>query len=96
MYEQPFDRCQRRTRYPDFTISDAARGVTYYWEHLGLLDDPQYRARWQRKLEEYQAAGILPHDEGGGESGTLIQTRDEPGGGLDGQALAALIDKVLM
>ena len=28
-----------RTRYPDFTIADHARGVTFIWEHLGMLDD---------------------------------------------------------
>ncbi len=67
VYEQPLIFSNGRTRYPDFTISDASRGVTFYWEHLGLLDDPQYRARWQRKLGEYRAAGILPHEEGGGD-----------------------------
>ena len=47
--------------YPDFTIADHARGVTFYWEHLGLLDDSGYRTRWERKRAEYLAAGILPY-----------------------------------
>jgi hypothetical protein len=58
-------------------------GVTYYWEHLGLLDDPGYRARWERKRAEYLAAGIRPYEGDGGPEGTLIETRDDPGGGLD-------------
>ena len=53
-------------RYPDFTISDHARGVTFYWEHCGMLDEPAYQARWERKRAEYLAAGIKPWQEGGG------------------------------
>lgn len=31
--------------YPDFTIWDDDAGVTWYWEHLGLMNTPEYRAR---------------------------------------------------
>jgi hypothetical protein len=79
-------------RYPDFTIADYARGVTYYWEHLGMLDDPSYRARWDRKRAEYVSAGIASWAEGGGSEGTLIETRNAPGGGLDAAEIAKLID----
>ena len=82
-------------RYPDFTIADHARGVTFYWEHLGLLDDPGYRSRWERKRREYLAAGIRPSSEGGGDSGTLVETRDDPRGGLDAANIARLIDEVI-
>ena len=68
-----------RVRYPDFTIADHARGVTFYWEHLGLLDDPGISRALGRKRAEYIAAGILPWEEGGGAEGTLIETRDDPG-----------------
>ena len=95
-YEQPVVLDNGRTRYPDFTIEDDAMGVTFYWEHLGLLDDPGYRARWERKRAEYLACGIAPHEEGGGPEGTLIETRDEPGGGLDAAAIASLIDEAIL
>jgi hypothetical protein len=85
-----------RVRYPDFTIADHARGVTYYWEHLGLLDDPGYRTRWERKRAEYFAAGIQSHEQGGGPEGTLIETRDDSRGGLDAAAIAEVIDKVIL
>jgi hypothetical protein len=94
-YEQPLALDERRRRYPDFTIADHARGVTFYWEHCGMLDDPGYRGRWERKRAEYFAAGIKPWQEGGGPEGTLIETRDEPGGGLDAALIAKLIDEVL-
>jgi len=93
-YEQPLVLPSGRIRYPDFTIADSARGVTYYWEHLGLLDDPGYRVRWNKKREEYLSAGILPWKDGGGDAGSLIETRDDEGGALDAASLAQLIDEV--
>jgi hypothetical protein len=95
-YEQPLMLMPGRIRYPDFTISDHARGVTFYWEHLGLLDDPSYRARWEKKRAEYLAAEIRPWQDGGGEVGTLIETRDEAGGALNAEAIAGVIEKVLI
>ena len=96
-YEQPLVLSNGRIRYPDFTIADHARGVTFYWEHLGMLDDPGYRARWEEgKRVEYLEYGIGPHKDGGGPEGTLIETRDEPGGGLDAAAIASVIDEVIL
>ena len=95
-YEQPLVLANGRTRYPDFTIADHARGVTFYWEHLGMLDNPRYRTRWKRKRTEYLACGIGSHENGGGPEGTLIETRDEPGGGLDAATIASVIDEVIL
>ena len=91
-YEKPLPLPDDRTRYPDFTIIDHARGITFYWEHLGLLDDPGYRARWEKKRAEYIAAGITPLQDGGGDVGTLIETRDDPGGALDSRSIARVIE----
>ena len=74
---------------------DDNRGVTFYWEHLGLLSDPAYAARWEKKLARYRASKIAPRDEGGGESGTLLITRDDAKGGLDAARIAKLIDEVI-
>ena len=95
-YEQPLVLPNGRTRYPDFTIADHARGVTFYWEHLGMLDDQGYRDRWEGKRAEYLKCGIGPHEDGGGPEGTLIETRDEPGGRLDAAAIASVIDGVIL
>jgi hypothetical protein len=59
-YEQQLVLPNGRVRYPDFTITNHARGVRFYWEHLGMLDDPGYRLRWETKRAEYVAAGIKP------------------------------------
>ena len=95
-YEQPLLLTNGRTRYPDFTIADHARGVTFYWEHLGMLDNRGYRARWERKRAEYQECGIGPHGDGGGPEGSLIETRDEKGGSLDALVIASVIDEVIL
>ena len=94
-YEAPLLLSDGRMRYPDFTILDDDTGERYYWEHLGLLHNPEYEARWNRKLEVYRDACILPYEEGGGEAGTLIVSRDDDRGGIDAKAIANLIGKVL-
>ncbi len=80
----------------DFTITDHPRGVTFYREHLGMLDDPNYRARWERKRAEYLEAGIRPADSASTSEITLIETRDQPGGGLDAAEIAQVIDRLLL
>ena len=93
-YEQPLVLSGGRTRYPDFTVEDDASGTTYYWEHLGLLDDPAYRVRWERKREEYLEDGIVPWSEGKDAERLLIVTSDGPRGGLDAQVISKLIGDV--
>ena len=94
-YEERLVLPNGRERYPDFTIEDPASGTTFYWEHLGMLADPEYRSRWERKRKEYIGAGIRPHEDGGGPEGTLIETHDDPGGGLDSNHIANLIGELL-
>ena len=48
------------TIHPDFTIINPLNGKPYYWEHLGLADDPNYLIDWfdrkalynQHKIQE--------------------------------------------
>lgn len=47
-----------------------------------MLSDPQYAARWQAKRAAYLAAGIRPIEENAG-GDVLIETREQPGSGLD-------------
>ena len=93
-YEQPLT-IQGVTKYPDFTIEDMESGLTFYWEHCGMLHVPSYRRRWEEKLEWYRAQGILPQEQGGGETGTLIVTHDEANGSIDSAKITTLIMDVL-
>lgn len=94
LYEAPLSLESGAVRYPDFTIANDM-GPPFYWEHLGMLENEAYKARWKRKFGEYERAGIKPHEDGGGANGTLIVTRDKPNGGIDANEIARLIDEVI-
>lgn len=83
-----------QTRYPDFIIDDAESGEKYYWEHCGLLGDPEYQRRWERKQAWYRNNGILPLAEGSGPNGTLIVTQDDENGGISSQAIEEMINRI--
>jgi len=89
-YEKPLSLAGG-TRYPDFTIDDAISGRVYYWEHLGMLDREDYRKAWERKLQWYRTNDILPHEEGGGENGTLITTTESIASGFDMASITTMI-----
>lgn len=39
-------------RWPDFTVE--WQGQTFFWEHLGMLDDDEYNRKWQVKKAWYE------------------------------------------
>lgn len=59
VYECPLDT-PGGTVYPDFTILDVSTRDTYYWEHRGRLDKPDYVERNLWKEHLYALAGIFP------------------------------------
>ena len=46
---------------PDFTF-EGDNGEPFYWEHVGLLDRPDYARRNYDKLKRYYNAGLVPGD----------------------------------
>lgn len=94
VYEQKLIGKDGTERYPDFTIEDSESGLTYYWEHLGMLANKDYRERWQAKLTWYREQGILPLEEGGGARGILITSSDSEQGGIKSDEVAGLIKQV--
>lgn len=95
MYEHPLS-INGATKYPDFTVEDIESGRTFYWEHCGMLYVPSYRRRWEEKLNWYKDNGILPHEEGEGENGTLIVTSESPSGGISSQEIERVIRTVIL
>jgi hypothetical protein len=93
-YEQKLIGKDGTERYPDFTIEDSESGLTYYWEHLGMSANKDYRERWNAKLVWYREQGILPLEEGGGAKGILITSSDSEQGGIDSDEIAGLIKQV--
>lgn len=49
-----------RTIYPDFTIRHPKTGETYYWEHLGKMDDSAYHDRAHARLDFYSKHQLYP------------------------------------
>ena len=92
-YEQPLN-LDGVERFPDFTIVDDDSGKTWYWEHNGMLSNPEYKARWLRKLDAYRKCDILPLSEGGGENGILLITEEYEGTGLSAEEIASNIGAI--
>ncbi|MGX8774077.1 MAG: hypothetical protein ACSW8G_03355 [Bacillota bacterium] len=46
---------------PDLTFEDYWRDF-FFWEHLGMMDNPEYAERNFKKLERYYDAGLVPGD----------------------------------
>ena len=51
-YEKPLFASDGSFYLPDFTVMFA--GETYYLEHVGRLDLPDYKAHWEKKVKWYQ------------------------------------------
>lgn len=47
--------------YPDFTIRHPVTGKTFYWEHFGMADDPEYCRKSCSKLQTYMYHGLIPN-----------------------------------
>jgi oligoribonuclease NrnB/cAMP/cGMP phosphodiesterase (DHH superfamily) len=91
-YERPFIGKDGTRRYPDFTIEDADTGVTWFWEHAGMLGDAKYDQKWAAKQRWYRENGVLPDAEGGGATATLVTSTEIEG--IDHHQIAKLIKRI--
>lgn len=60
--------------YPDFTIRHPDTGKIFYWEHFGLMDEPEYRKNTFSKMQLYSSHGIIP----GIQLITTYETKESP------------------
>ena len=91
-YERPYLGEDNTPRYPDFTIEDGDTGVTWFWEHLGMLGDKEYERKWNLKLAWYRENNIKLDEEGGGPNGRLVTSTETQG--IDHTQIAKLIKKI--
>lgn len=49
-----------RTIHPDFLCLNVRTRAEFYWEHFGLMDDPDYLERTLVKLKDFAENKILP------------------------------------
>lgn len=45
---------------PDFTVVNPVTGKLFYWEHFGMMDNPEYLSNCINKLQRYSCAGFVP------------------------------------
>ena len=81
-------------RYPDFTAEDPATGVTVYWEHLGMLSDPTYRRRWEKKIAWYKTMNLTPDGPENDKGERLVTSRNRPDGAIDSERIRQQVREV--
>jgi hypothetical protein len=86
-YEQPLVGEMAPGRlHPDFTFTDAA-GDRIVWEHLGMMDDPDYVRGWKWKQEWYLKNGFSAGQ-------NLYVTEERRAQGLDMNELKAIAAQI--
>ena len=74
------------TLHPDFSFADAA-GDRIIWEHLGMMDDPEYQRGWEWKRDWYQKNGYTINE-------NLFVTEERKGQGLNMEVLREVAEKI--
>lgn len=87
-YEKPLFIAGHGYIYPDFTVLNIRTRKEYYWEHLGLMDDPLYCEKAIKKIEGMQKNGYFL-----GES--LILTFETSKHPLNNKIVEGMISKYL-
>ncbi len=75
--------------HPDFTVLNPRTREEIYWEHQGMMGDPDYLAEALRKYDLYLQNGLLP-------GRRLLVTQESADSPLDLQTVDALIEGFLI
>ena len=84
-YERPLELDGFRTVYPDFTALNVAERKEIYWEHFGLMDNPEYAQKAVKKVAAYMKNGINPKE-------NLIITYETSTSPIDSRIIQKMID----
>ncbi len=61
-YEAPLYLNGYGTIHPDFTVLNVKERKEYYWEHMGMMDNPDYCERALERINMYEQNGFYPGD----------------------------------
>ena len=75
--------------FPDFKLLNKRTRKTIYWEHFGMMDDPDYLDTAIQKIQRYARSGIFLGD-------TLIVTFETSRRPLSTKDIELLIQKHLL
>ena len=56
---EPALQLKYRKVYPDFIMLNTRTLKEFYWEHFGMMDNPDYAADATRKIKEYEDSGFF-------------------------------------
>ncbi len=87
-YEYPLDLPGAGVIHPDFTVLCADR-QEMIWEHLGMMDDPEYAAGALRRIDLYERSGYYP-------GRTIILTHETAARPLGTRMIEAVIREYLL
>ena len=88
-YEAPIYLKGAGQIHPDFTVLNVKKRKELYWEHLGMMDDPNYAETALQRIAAYEQNGIFPGE------GLIItyETRKNP---LNQRVIADAIKQYLV
>ena len=87
-YEHPLYLNHLGTVYPDFTLLNTRLRKEIYWEHQGMMDNPEYAEKAVQKIVSYNLDGIWQGEK-------LIVTSETSSTPLDVRYLKMIIDAFL-
>lgn len=57
-YEKPLNIPGWNTIFPDFQVLNVRTREEFFWEHFGMMDNPDYARKFTKKLRVYERGGI--------------------------------------
>ena len=75
--------------HPDFTALNIRLRKLYYWEHNGMMDDPDYLENALYRITMYEKNDIYPGDK-------LIITHETSTRPINSKSIEAMIQKFLL
>lgn len=87
-YEYPIHLKGVGVVYPDFMTLNIQRRKEIWWEHLGMMDDPNYVENAIRKIASYEQNGIFPGE-------NLILTYETKKNPLNQKVIKMMIQRYL-
>ena len=88
-YEQVIRMADGSTMAPDFSLWDKKRRRVVYHEHFGKMDDPDYRRKNLKKIDDYRRNGIYTGK-------NLIMTFEGDGVVLNMREMRAMIEDLFL
>ena len=88
-YECPINLKGIGTVYPDFTVLNISARKHFFWEHLGMMDDPEYSDNALHRIDLYEKNGFFLGTD-------LILTYETSARPLDTKLLNQMIEHYLL